>query len=162
MAAGDLPARVASGELITSAWGNSVVDEFSRVRAQKWNAFAYANSVAAVGGWYDLGQTNLGPYTFDSRMTVSVSGFAGGRDATAGCQFDVQTGPGSFTTRVTSANIWIQQNYYAYAQMVAVWDVPEGQIASFKVRCNVTALTAGAVYLNMSATGLYFMQRTSD
>ena len=163
LAAGDMPPHVVSGELITSAWGNSVVDELARQRGQKWNTFSHgAPAQAAVGGWYDLGQTNLGPYTWDCRMTVMVAGIAGGRDATAGCQFDLQTGPGAFTTRVITANIWVQQNYYAYANLFAAWDVPKGQIASFKTRCNVTALTAGTVYLQMQSTGSYYMQRTSD
>lgn len=154
-----LPAHVASGELITSPWGNAVVDELTRQRTVLWNMFGHPGGTATSYGAYDIGTTGLGPYTFPVRVTVlsNVSAGYGGSgtmwhsDVVALADAGAKGGTNSTYTHAA---------LYQNVVVPAVWDVPAGQNAGFKTRMMFDASDATPITLYFSAGGIYIVQRT--
>lgn len=157
MAAGDLPPRVASGELITSAWGNAVVDELLRLRNETWNWFNHQGQQAGASGLYDLGTTALGPFTYPVRVTVTAEFYFGFSNNTANWVFDIlrlrdnATMSSPQPIQSTVAGAWY------HAGLSWAYDVPTGQAAGFKTRANPTGVIAPVW---MGSHGNYLVQRT--
>jgi len=155
--ASNLPPQVASGELITSAWGNQVVAELQRLRGQVWAPFLHAGSSASALGTYDNGTTNLGPFTYPVRVTVMVEVAAGVGTVQTQWAADIirlDTGGVAISTPGGTASL---ANAYGFVPLSMSWDVTAGLAAGFKTR---TAYQAGTGTFYYSARGHYYVQRT--
>jgi hypothetical protein len=162
-----LPPHVASGELITSAWGNAVVDEQVRLRTETWANFSHPGATVTLYGIYDCGQTNLGPFAYPVQVMVCWNteiGWAqhnvwGGADLVR--LYDGVVGivvgnvlavgaDGGGGTQSSLANISLM---YAY-------DVAAGQPAGFRTRAHFDATTATPISFLFRSAGTYFVKRT--
>ena len=153
--AGALPPYVAAGELITSAWGNAVVDEQARQRLEGWSVFDHAG-VSGVGvGAYDLGTTTIPVDTTHlRRITVSgvVSfGFAGG-DVVAVTALNRYVD----ATALNMSPAWAHATTWTHVPVAWSWDVPANASANFKTVVDLQAITAGSAYAK--ASGIYHVQ----
>jgi hypothetical protein len=158
MASG-LPAHVASGELITSVWGNAVVDELARQRLEVWNTFFHGGGSSPVYGTFDNGQQNLGPFTFPVRVTVLAMASGGWGGSGIVWHGDIVRVYDSVVV-ASSFDTFARQATYQNITIPSAYDVPVGQNAGFRTRTIFTTSEATPITIYYSATGIFFVQRT--
>lgn len=157
--ASDLPAHVASGELITSVWGNDVVDELTRLRTEVWNTFAHGGGTSSVYGTFDNGVTNIGPFAFPVRVTVlamAVGGFGASGITWHGDIIRVYDG----ALVATSADTFARLATFINITIPIAYDAPVGQNAGFRTRTVFTTSEATPINMTYSANGLFIVHRT--
>lgn len=158
LAAGDLPPRVAAGELITSAWGNAVYDELLRKRNETLVQWDHAGGAFGASGVYDIGSTSIAALAYPTKMTIWATFHFGNAGMATNWALDLVRFLDN-ASRATAAPI---QAYVpgAWTSASLSWSyaVPAGQLPGFKSRVNVTGLTSGTA--GFSSFGIYSLQRT--
>ncbi len=157
MAAGDLPPHVVSGQPIQSSWGNAVVDELARSRAETWLLADHAGVSGVSGGEYDLGVTNIGPFSYQVRVSAIATfnfGFSSGFVNAVPSLIRILDGgariiPGII--QVPVATTWMNTT------IPWAWTVAAGQNGGFKTHINFAQIQSGGAFA--SANVLYVVER---
>lgn len=157
-AAGDLPPYVAAGELITSAWGNAVVDALKRSRDLEVPPFTpFGSDVGSRTGpgAFIVHDQGLAAYAYPVRVTVWLVvnwGFSGG----------LPTGNHNITRKDTGATVGAVNDQpfqgggqYQATPTMASWTVTPGLQPGFHTVTSITNATNA--YLNHQ--GIYHVQR---
>ena len=158
MAAGDLPPHVASAELITSAWGNAVVDAATFERTNGIDVSWDLPQVSATSaGTFDLApglpNTTL-PYP--TRMTIVMSLYHGFSSTPGVGRVDLYR----YKDGAIGSGPDIQNpaSYWVCTPVSWSYDVAAG--AQWGARARVTITTPGGTYW-VRGSGFYRLQRTT-
>jgi hypothetical protein len=159
-AAGDLPPHVAAGELITSAWGNAVVDEVTRLRAQVSNDYVHAGGMAnGTAGVFDCGTQNLGVLGYPARITVVASftwGFGNGSPEANPLVAQLSDGG---TVNALGGFAQAPVGKWAGHTVSHAWQVTAAQNAGFRTSININTL-GGGTNCYYQCRGVFSVERT--
>lgn len=153
----DLPANVAGGELITSAWGNLVADELERLRTQAWADFVHNGGTTSTAGAYDCGTTTLGPFAYTVRVTVIATfqyGF-NGVAAVSGTPSIIRLSDSGGAAALGQS--WAQAGFWAQVPLQHSYQIAAGTAAGFKTNITLGFPNTGTTYF--AARGVYHVQR---
>lgn len=163
----NLPPNVASGELITSVWGNAVADELERLRTEVWANFVHGGGTTSVYGTFDCGTTNLGPFTFPVQVGVwwwTDIGYAahntwGGADLVRLSDGGSSVAVGNILSIGTSGGGGGASSI-TMIPLMHCYNVSPGLNAGFRTRATFSQTTATPITFLYRSQGTYFVKRT--
>lgn len=159
----DLPPNVASGELITSAWGNAVVNELKRKRGsagiEVFQAFSHVGGSSTTYGTFDNGTTTIGPYPYPVRVAViALCKIGFGQSGIYATADIVRVSDGSAVAN--GATDFARASSWSNITLPGLYNVAAGVAGGFKTRTIFTSSEATPITCYYSAGGLFLVQRT--